>query len=105
MGMLKFEVPHGLSKDEAVTRAKRLLEYWGEKYGITSSWSGDTANMNGKIMGISLEAVMTIKDDKVSGEATDPGMLLRSKARKYLEEKFQWALDPSRKAEELTRQV
>jgi Putative polyhydroxyalkanoic acid system protein (PHA_gran_rgn) len=98
-------VPHGLSKDEALTRAKKLLEYWGTKYGITSSWSGETARMNGKVMGISLEAVMTITDKKVSGEATDPGMLLRGKARRYLEEKFQWALDPSRSADDLTRQA
>ncbi|MGA9525619.1 MAG: polyhydroxyalkanoic acid system family protein [Myxococcaceae bacterium] len=105
MGMLKFEVPHGLSKDEALARAKKLLEYWGTKYGIASSWSGDTAKMNGKVMGITLEAEMTITQEKVSGEATDPGMLLRGKARRYLEEKFQWALDPSRKAEDLTREA
>jgi hypothetical protein len=103
MGTLKFEVPHNLSKDEAIARAKKLLEYWGSKYGIQSDWSGDTARMNGKVMGISLEAKMTISDRKVDGEATDPGMLLRGKARKYLEEKFQWALDPSRKTEDLTR--
>ncbi len=105
MPMLKFEVPHGLAKDEALTRAKKLLEYWGEKYGIVSSWSGETATMNGKVMGITLDAVMTITEEKVSGEATDPGMLLRGKARKYLEDKFQWALDPGRKAEDLTREA
>ena len=105
MGMLKFEVPHGLSKDDALNRAKKLLDHWGRKHGITSTWNGDTARMSGKVMGISLEANMTITDKKVEGEATDPGMLLRGKARKYLEEKFQWALDPSRSADDLTREA
>lgn len=101
MGMLKFEVPHQLSKDEAITRAKKLLDHWGKKYGVASDWKGDTAHLNGKVMGIALVATMTITQDKVSGEATDPGMLLRGKAKKYLEEKFNLALDPNKKAEDL----
>jgi Putative polyhydroxyalkanoic acid system protein (PHA_gran_rgn) len=105
MGMLKFEVPHLLSKDEALERAKKLLGYWGKKYGIHADWNGDTARMNGKVMGISLEATLTISDKAVQGEATDPGMLLRSKARKYLEQKFAVALDPNRKPEDLMREA
>jgi hypothetical protein len=103
MGMLKFEVPHQLSKDEALHRARKLLEYWGGKYGITSQWTGDTAHLSGKVMGISLEANMTILEDRVDAEATDPGMLFRGKARRYLEEKFEWAMSPERSADDLTR--
>ena len=101
MGMIKFDVPHRLSKEEAVTRAKKLLEHWGKKYGIATRWNGDTAELNGKVMGISLEATMTITDKAVSGEATDPGILFRAKAKKYLEEKFNLALDPNKKPEDL----
>jgi len=101
MGTLKIEVPHLLSKDEALDRAKKLLSYWGTKYGIRADWNGDTARMKGRVMGISLEATLTISDKSVHGEATDPGMLLRSKARKYLEDKFALALDPKKKPEDL----
>lgn len=101
MGMLKFEVPHQLSKDEALLRAKKLLEHWGTKYGIATKWAGDTAHLDGKVMGITLNGNMTITDNGVVGEATDPGMLLRGKARKYLEEKFAWALDPKHKVDDL----
>jgi hypothetical protein len=117
MGMLKFEVAHQLSKDEALMRAKKLLEHWGKKYGVSTTWTNDTAKLSGKVMGISLEGHiaklsgkvmgislaghMTITDKAVTGEATDPGMLLRNKARSYLEEKFRVALDPKRKPEEL----
>jgi hypothetical protein len=101
MGMLKIEVPHQLSKSEALERAKRLLGYWGKKYGVQASWNGDTAQMNGRVMGIALQAKLTISETSVHGEATDPGILLRSKARKYLEQKFALALDPKRKPEDL----
>jgi hypothetical protein len=101
MGTLKIEVPHQLSKDEALDRAKKLLGYWGKKYGVHTDWNGDTAKMNGKVMGISLQATLVISDRGVHGEATDPGMLLRSKARKYLEQKFAMALDPQRNPEDL----
>ncbi|MBX5480398.1 MAG: polyhydroxyalkanoic acid system family protein [Myxococcaceae bacterium] len=101
MGMIKFEVPHRLARDEAVSRARKLLDHWGRKYGIVTQWNGDTASLHGKVMGISLEATMTITDNAVTGEATDPGILLRAKAKKYLEEKFNLALDPNRKPEDL----
>ena len=101
MGMLKFEVGHQLSKEEALHRAQRLLEYWGNKYGIQTRWEGETAHMDGKVMGISLTAHMTITDSKVEGEASDPGMLFRNKARKYLEEKFAEALDPKKNIDEM----
>lgn len=101
MGMLKFEVPHSLNREEAVSRAKKLLEHWGSKYGVATRWDGDTAHIDGKVMGISLQANMTVTDKAVTGEATDPGMLLRGKARKYFEEKFAAAMDPSRKPEDM----
>lgn len=102
MGMIKFEVSHRLSKDEAVSRAKKLLDHWGKKYGVATEWHGDTAKLAGKVMGISLDGShMTITEKGVEGEATDPGMLFRSKAKKYLEEKFAAALDPNKKPEDL----
>jgi hypothetical protein len=48
---------------------------------------------------------VTITDKSVHGEATDPGMLLRAKARKYLEQKFAMALDPKRKPEDMMREA
>lgn len=99
--MLKFEVGHKLSKDEALSRAKKLLEHWGKKYGIATEWKGDTAHLDGKVMGITINGHMTITDKAVVGEATDPGMLFRAKAKKYLEEKFTLALDPNRQPEEM----
>ncbi len=94
MGMLKFEVGHSLSKDEARSRVAQLLEYWSAKYGVKATWTGDKAHASGKVMGLSFHADLEVTGDKVGGEATDPGFLLRDKARKYLTEKFASYLAP-----------
>ena len=54
-------------------------------------------------MGISLEAVISILEDKISGAATDPGFFLRKPAHKYLSQKMAEYLDPNQKLEEILR--
>jgi hypothetical protein len=96
MGLMKFEVPHTLPKDEAKKRITQLADYWSSKYGITCNWNGDTAKIAGKAMGIAISADLQVTDRTVGGEATDPGFLFRDKAKKYLTEKFTRYLDPNR---------
>lgn len=96
MGMLKFEVEHGFSKDEAKKRVEALLRYWGDRYGVRSSWSGDRATLSGKAMGVSIDGSLEIGERSVGGEAADPGMLLRGQAKKYLTRKFSDYLDPKK---------
>jgi hypothetical protein len=101
MGLLSFEVPHTLPKEEARKRLEQLTRYWAGKYGVASRWSGDEATLSGKVMGISLSATLKVTESKVGGEATDPGMLLRGKAKKYLTHKFNSYLDPAKTLEQL----
>jgi hypothetical protein len=96
MGTMKFEVPHSLPKDEVKKRVEQLLQYWGSKYGVKADWAGDGAKLMGKVMGINLDASFTITDKAVQGEGTDPGMLLRSQAKSYLQKKFGAVLDPAK---------
>jgi hypothetical protein len=102
MGMIPLEVPHGLPLAEAKRRMEGLLQHWS-KHGIQSTWAGDVARLTGKVMGMSLEATLRVTEKSVSGEATDPGMLLRSQAKKYLTHKFETWLDPRKSVEELQR--
>lgn len=106
MGMIKFEVPHQLSKEEVKRRLDMLAEHWGTKYGVKTEWAGEhKANIQGKAMGLSINANLNINDKSVDGEATDPGILFRSKAKSYLTEKFNFYLDPSKTLEELKKTV
>jgi hypothetical protein len=62
-------------------------------------------DFSGKVMGIALEGTMRVLDGKISGEATDPGMLLRGQAKKYVERKFAEYLDPKKSLADLKREV
>ncbi|WP_223646297.1 polyhydroxyalkanoic acid system family protein [Corallococcus sp. EGB] len=102
MGTMKFEVPHSLPKDEVKKRVEQLLQYWGNKYGVKSDWQGEEgAKLVGKVMGINLDASFVITDKAISGEGTDPGMLLRNQAKTYIQKKFGSVLDPSKSLEQV----
>ena len=96
MAMLKFEVPSSLPVDDSRKRVEALLAYWKRKYGVTSSWNGQKAAMNGKAMGVSIDGNLEVQANKIAGEAADPGFLLRGQAQKYLQRKFSEYLDASK---------
>lgn len=103
MGMLKFEVPSTLPIEDAKKRVEALLDYWNRKYGITSSWNGLKAQMKGKAVGVTIDGNLEVLPAKISGEASDPGMLLRGQAQKYLTRKFGEYLDAKKSLEEIKR--
>jgi hypothetical protein len=100
---MSLEIPHTLDKDEAKRRIELLTQRWASKHGVQSTWNGDSVTLNGKVMGITLEGVMQVMDKKISGEATDPGMLLRGQAKKYVERKFGDYLDPAKSVADLQK--
>lgn len=105
MGKMSLEIPHTLSKDDALARVRLLTNAWGTKYGVTSRWNEDAVAFNGKVMGITLDGNLRVLDGKISGEATDPGMLLRGQAKKYVERKFAEYLDPKKSLADLEREA
>jgi Putative polyhydroxyalkanoic acid system protein (PHA_gran_rgn) len=84
MGMIDFQVPHSLPLAEAKKRIEKLTQHWA-KHGIQSSWSGDEAKLQGKVMGIHLDATLRVTDKTVGGQATDtssrPGSTRRRRSR------------------------
>lgn len=105
MGMIKLEIPHTLSAEDAKARVQALLDYWARKYSLKSSWAGDKASFNGKMMGISIDGYLNVVAHRVAGEATDPGMLLRGQATKYLLRKFGDYLDPKKSLTDVQGEV
>lgn len=103
MGMLKLEVPHSISLEDAKKRVEALLSYWSRKYGVKSTWEGDKVVFAGKAMGISIDGSLSVLASKIAGEASDPGMLLRGQAQKYLTRKFSDYLDPKKSLADLSK--
>jgi hypothetical protein len=96
MGMLKLEIPHSLPLEDARARVQALLDYWARKYNVRATWNGDKATFAGKAMGITIDGHLTLAPRQITGEASDPGMLLRGQAKKYLDRKFADYLDPKK---------
>ena len=95
-----FMALYAASKHAVAGVTKALANEWA-KHGIQSSWAGDMAKLSGKVLGVHLDATLRVTDRTVGGEATDPGLLLRGQAKKYLTHKFATWLDPTRSLEEL----
>ncbi len=104
MGKLKFEVPHSLGREEAKKRVEALIGYWSRKYGVNAQWAGDNASFAGKAMGFTIDATLQILDGKVAAESTDPGLLLRGQATKYLQKTFARFLDPAKTLADLNKE-
>jgi hypothetical protein len=100
---MKFEVPHSLPQDEAKQRVEQLLQYWSTRYGMKTAWTDAGAQVSGKVMGITLDARITITENAVRGEGTDPGLLLRGKTKSYLQDKLSTVLDPKKNLDEVQR--
>jgi hypothetical protein len=103
MGLIKFDVPNTLPLEEAKKRVEALLSYWNRKYGVASAWTGESATMKGKAVGVTIDGKLTVEQSRIAGEATDPGMLLRGQAQKYLTRKFAEYLDATKSLEQLIK--
>lgn len=91
---MTFNVPHHWSRADAHARTQMLFDYWKKAYGVTSTWTGDRAHVVGKVMGISIDAVLEVADDHIGGEGKDPGFLTRGMARTYITKKLQKYMHP-----------
>lgn len=105
MGRMNFELPHALTQSEAKTRVELMLDAWTKKFGLVAHWNGDAADFKGKVMGIALDGNLAVLEHSVKGDVTDPGLLFRSQAKKYVERKFTEYLDPAKSTDELKSQA
>lgn len=105
MGLMKLEIAHTLSAEDARARVQALLDYWTRKYGVKASWAGDKATFLGNVMGVKFDGHLTVTASRVGGEVTDPGMLLRGQTQKYLQRKFGDYLDPKKALKDVQGEV
>jgi hypothetical protein len=104
MANLRVEYPLGsLSKDEGMARLAALGEYLQNRHGINVTWRGESAEIRGKYMVVSIEGSMSLTADKAVFEGKDPGFLWRGKARDYLAGKLAKYLDAATKLEDLPK--
>jgi hypothetical protein len=87
-------VAHQHSRADAHARAQMLFDYWKQRYGVQCTWTGDSAHVLGKVMGIDINAVLVVTDDSIGGDAEDPGPFVRGIAKSYITKKLQKYMHP-----------
>lgn len=98
---MKIERPHSYTLEEATLRVQALTDYWGKKYGIQSSWQANTAQIQGKVKGISFNGTLRIAANRMEAEV-DVGFLAeRLGGRAYVENKLAEYLNPQNSLGEL----
>lgn len=100
---MHIDFPHRLSPDEARIRLQALGEYLRNKHGISVTWSGDEARIQGRYLVVSIPGTVRVEPDRVVFDGKDPGLLWRNKARDYLTHKLGRYLDPSTRPDQLPR--
>lgn len=92
---ISLKVAHHFERAIARERVTQLLEYWGRRFGVKSSWLGDRVFMSGTVFGIDINAHFDVTDYAVVGLASDPGWFWRGRATSYVEKKLRKYLHPN----------
>lgn len=87
---------HRFDPNEARQRIRALGEYMQKKHGMQVTWtSDDSVHLSGKYTVISIDVHVTLAPGVVMAKGKDPGMMLRSTAKKYVGGKLETYLDPN----------
>ena len=98
---MKVDIAHKLEAADAKARMKELGEYWHERYGIEPTWSKDSAQVAGSLMGFAFDARLDVAKNAITIEGCNPNFLIRTKIIGYLEQKMSEYLDAKTSLTEL----
>ena len=102
---MKIDQAHTFSQEEASARLRALTDYWSNRYGVSASWQGDTARIQGKVKGISFDGTFTVQASRLVGDVKVGFLAEKMGGRAYVENKLGKYLDPQNTLEELQAQV
>lgn len=99
---MEIDFPYVLSDTDARSRLELLGRYLETKHGIRVTWSDDTrAKFSGKYLMVKIEGELSLGNGHALFKGEDPGFLLRSKAKDYIQGKLAKYLDPKVSASDL----
>jgi hypothetical protein len=90
---MKLEYPHSFTQEEVQARIRALTDYW-TKYGIQSTWQGESAQISGKVKGVSFSGTLWLKPGALTGEVKVGFLAEKLGGRAYVERKLTEYLDP-----------
>ena len=98
---MKISKPHSFSAEDAAARLRALTTYWDTKYGTRTSWTGNSARIQGKVKGIKFDGTFNIGDSSLDADVKVGFLAEKMGGRGYVEHKVEQYLDPNTPVESL----
>ncbi|MGE0869096.1 MAG: polyhydroxyalkanoic acid system family protein [Kofleriaceae bacterium] len=99
---MEIDFPYVLSDQDARSRLELLAQYLRAKHDIQVTWLETArARFSGKYMLVKIEGELTLSNGHAQFKGEDPGFLLRSRAKDYIQGKLAKYLDPKTQTSEL----
>ncbi len=99
---MEIDFPHVLSDQDARSRLELLGQYLANKHGIKVTWVDESrARFSGKYLLVKIEGELSLGNSRAQFKGEDPGFLLRSRAKDYIQGKLAKYLDPKVEVSEL----
>lgn len=92
---MEIDFQYVLSDQEARSRLELLGQYLVNKHGIKVTWQDENkARFSGKYLLVKIEGELSVGNSRAQFKGEDPGFLLRSRAKDYIQSKLAKYLDP-----------
>lgn len=99
---MEIDFKYVLSDTDARSRLELLGRYLETRHGIKVTWSEDSrAKFSGKYLMVKIEGELSLGNGRAQFKGEDPGFLLRSRAKDYIQGKLAKYLDPATPASDL----
>jgi hypothetical protein len=92
---MEIDFQYALSDQDAKSRLEVLGKYLENKHGIRVTWQDEKkAKFSGKYLMVKIEGELNVGNSRAIFKGEDPGFLLRSRAKDYIQGKLAKYLDP-----------
>lgn len=103
--MIREQLRYPFDDAEARARLEALADYWSEKHGVHTEWSGARGRLVGRKLGVKYDASFEIGDGAVLVEATFGFLADKLGGPDYVRRKLADYLDPKNSLESLRARV
>ncbi|MCA9671875.1 MAG: polyhydroxyalkanoic acid system family protein [Myxococcales bacterium] len=100
---MKADYPHSFSAEEALQRIQALTDYWSNRYGVKIGWSGSTANVEGKVKGVSFKGTVRVDETSITADIKVNFLAEKLGGKSYVDRKIKSYLDSGVPVDELDR--
>jgi hypothetical protein len=102
---MEIDFQYVLSDQDAKDRLDVLGQYLHNRHGIKVTWLDENrARFSGKYLLVKIEGELQVGNSRAQFKGEDPGFLLRSRAKDYIQNKLAKYLDPTVPLAELPKQ-